>query len=280
VRLVELTAAPGGGEPEVFISPGLSTGFYFDAELLREEGGQDTVQLERREAFKLVDTGQATLRLVPSDALKPGSRLRLKVRFADGAAPAGAAFTLVVDAARGERLVEVYRDARPVESYARETQEAHAATARCLESLERVRSERAGPGGLMGLLASGQLDDLGVRTRDLQRAVTPAPGNALPLQWAVSYRSATHVAVELRLRIPEGARRWMAGGAALLGTRGQVLKALTFWQAVPGEGLDAEIQRIVVETDAAPGELQGRYTLKLWEVETGRAIVLENVRFP
>ncbi len=90
VRVVELPEEPTGQEPEVVISPGLSTTFTFDAELSRAESGKDLVGLEKREMFSLVDVGQATLRLTPSDKLVSGARLRLSVRFKDGAAPSAA----------------------------------------------------------------------------------------------------------------------------------------------------------------------------------------------
>nr|WP_237726737.1 DUF2381 family protein [Corallococcus coralloides] len=81
VRVVELPEAPSDQEPEIVISPGLSTTFTFDAELSRRESGKELVDLERREVFSLVDFGQTTLRLTPSDKLASGARLRLSVRF-------------------------------------------------------------------------------------------------------------------------------------------------------------------------------------------------------
>jgi uncharacterized protein (TIGR02268 family) len=77
VRQLDLPVEPTGNEPVVHISPGVSTTLAFDAELLRDKEGKDTVGLEKRESFVLVDVGQATLRLLPSDALKSGERLRL-----------------------------------------------------------------------------------------------------------------------------------------------------------------------------------------------------------
>jgi len=103
VRVVELPEEPTGQELEVVISPGLSTTFTFDAELSHGESGKD-LELERLEVFSLVDVGQTTLRLMPSDKLASGARLRLSVRFKDGAAPSRAAFTLVVHPVRAEAL--------------------------------------------------------------------------------------------------------------------------------------------------------------------------------
>jgi uncharacterized protein (TIGR02268 family) len=76
--------------PELCISPGLSTTILlYGAELL--PGG---VTVDGRELFTLVEVGNTVLRLVPSDRVVPGERLRLTVRFRDGATPASAAFWL------------------------------------------------------------------------------------------------------------------------------------------------------------------------------------------
>jgi len=279
VRQLELPAEPTGDEPEVHISPGLSTTLAFDAELLRDKEGQDTVALEKRESFVLVDGGQATLRLLPSDILKSGERLRLVVRFKDGAAPAGAAFTLVVHPVRAERLLEVYRATRTAASYQREANEAKVEAQRCHEELERERAERGGPGGLLGLIATRQMDNTGVSTRLLIEAVTKSPGNALVTLEVYSYRSAGRVAVELVMENPQGALPWATVGAMLTGRMGMELKVLPVWQRGPLEA-DRNLQHILVEAMATREEAQGLFTLKLWEAGTGRTVTLSGISFP
>lgn len=279
VRQIELPAEPTGNEPEVRISPGVSTTLAFDAELLRAGDGKDTVGLEKRESFVLVDAGQATLRLLPSDMLKSGERLRLVVRFRDGAAPAVAAFTLVVHPARAERLLEVYRAPRTAASYQREAQEAQVEAERCHEELERERAERGGPGGLTGLIAARQMDNKGVPTRLLTEAVTKSPGNALLTLEVYSYRAASRVAVELVMENPRGEQSWVTAGAMLVGRTGMELKVLPVWQRAPMEAAGKR-QQIVVEATATREEAQGPFTLKLWEAGTGRTVTLSGIAFP
>jgi uncharacterized protein (TIGR02268 family) len=280
VRFIELTEEPGVEAPEVFIRPGLSTNFNFDTDLARAADGRDRVDLARREAFTRVDVGQASLRLIPSATLKPGDRLGLQVFFQDGAAPAFARFTLVVSADRAERVVEVYRDARPAESYRQEAQAAHAATARCLDALERLKAERAGPGGLLGLLLSRQVDSTGVKTRDLTKSITKPQGNPLDLSDVWTYRSATQVIVEVAVTPPVGTRPWKAESASLTSRRRPESKALTVWQEAPVAEKPDLPQRLFVVADASPGELQGTYTLTLKDAGTERTFVLGNVTFP
>jgi len=279
VRVVELPEEPTGPEPEVVISPGLSTTFTFDAELSRGESGKDRVELEGREVFSLVDVGQTTLRLTPSDTLVSGARLRLSVRFKDGAAPSAAAFILVVHPVRAERLVEVYRKAQPVEFYQREARAARTEAERCHEDLERERAEHTVPGGLAGLIAAGTVDLNGVGTRNLTESVIRAQGNALVTVQVFSYRSARQVALEVLLENPEDARTWTTPEAVLTNERGVELKALPVWQSGPVAPGGSQ-QRLVVQAEALEAQPQGRYTLKFWEPSTGRTVILSGVSFP
>jgi len=279
VRAVELPAEPTGQEPEVLVSPGLSTTFTFDAELSRGESGKDTVVVEGREAFSLVDVGQTTLRLTPSDKLVSGARLRLSVRFKDGAAPSGAAFILVVHPIRAERLVEVYRKAQPVEFYQREARVARMEAEQCHQELEQERAEHTFPGGLAGLIAAGTMDINGVKTRDLTEAVIRAPRNALVTVRVLSYRSARQVAVEVLLENPEGSQLWATTVAVLTDQKGVELKALPVWQSGPLAPGGSE-ERIVVQVEAQEAQALGLYTLKLWEPHTGRTLILSGVSFP
>ncbi len=279
-RPIELTAEPGDEAPEVLISPGRSTGFFFDAELLRTNDGRSTVELEKREAFTLVDSGDTVLRLIPSGGLKPGERLQLKVRFKARAAPADAAFTLVVHAAQAEPVVEVYRNARPVESYQQEALQARAETAQCRADLARTQAECAGPGGLRGLIAAKYLDKEGVKAKDLTETVTKAPGNALNTLLVRSYRAAGRVAVELSVHGLAGAPPFTVAGAALAGKRGAELRVLPVWSTGPITAKPDDPGRVAVEAEVTEDEGRRVYTLKLWEAETGRTVIIGNVTFP
>jgi uncharacterized protein (TIGR02268 family) len=279
IRTVELSAEPGGDEPEILISPGLSTTLVFNAELLRGADGGNTVKLERRDDFTLVDLGQTTVRLIPSDALRRGDTLRLVVRFKGDGAPSSAAFTLVVHPALAERLVEVSRGTRTVAAYQQEAREARAEAEQCQNELERLRAEHDGPGGLAGLLAASQMSNMGVRSRIITEAVTRAAANALVTSEVNSYRSAERVAVEVVLEMPHGLKPWATEGATLSGRKGVELKVLTVWSSgsLVAEGKQ---QRVVVEAFAGKDLDPSPYVLKLWEAGTSRTVTLSGVSFP
>ncbi|CAM4527504.1 DUF2381 domain-containing protein [Myxococcus xanthus] len=273
IRRVELVPEDSRTAVEVEVSPGLSTGLYFDSELRRER-----IDLEGRERFSLVDIGTATLRLVPSDRLSPNERLRLTVHFQDGAVPASATFLLNVHPAKAEPVVEVSRRRRTVESYQQEAREARAEAERLRDELNRLRAERGAPGGLTGLISTQVMARQGVEARDLSSSVVRTPTSALALRNAYSYRSLERVALEVWLEAPPGAQPWTASGASLRGKSGEELTVLQVWQAEPAA--PGVLRQVVVEAQGTPASIRGPFTLKLWEANGPRTVTLGNVTFP
>ncbi|NVJ27508.1 DUF2381 family protein [Myxococcus sp. AM011] len=273
IRRVELAPEDVRTAVEVEVSPGLSTGLFFDSELKRE-----SIELEGRDRFSLVDIGTATIRLVPSDRLTPNERLRLTVRFQDGAVPASATFLLNVHPAKAEPVVEVYRRRRAVETYQQEAREARADAERLRDELNRLRGERSSPGGLTGLISTQVMDRQGVEGRDVSEFIVRTPNSALVLRQANSYRSVQRVALEVWLEVPTGAQPWMASGASLRGKSGEELTVLQVWQAEPAA--PGGKRQVVVEAQSTPTSTRGPFTLKLWEADGPRTVTLGNITFP
>lgn len=273
VRRIELSPENASTSVEVSISSGLSSTILFDSELAR-----DGVAVEGRERFSLVDIGQATIRLIPSEGISPGERLRLVVRFQDEAAPGSATFLLVAHPAKAEPFVEVYRRKRGVETYREEAREAKAEAQRCREEYERLWAERSAPQGLAGLLSMGRLGSGRVEDIDLVQTISRGPGLAVPVRQAYSYRSALRLAVDVSLGFPEGGQPWKATGAALRDRSGKELNVLQVWQVAPTSS--EKNVRVIVEAEATPDPVRGPFTLKLWEADGPRTVTLGNVTFP
>jgi uncharacterized protein (TIGR02268 family) len=274
-RRIELKTEPSDEVPEMCVSPGLSTTILlYGAELL--PGG---VTVDGRERFTLVEVGNTVLRLVPSERVVPGERLRLTVRFREGAAPASAAFWLVVYAGQVEPLVEVYREKRTVESYQQQVQEKDSQFRQCQEDNERLLAEKESPGGLAGLFAMGFMDDRGVTSKDLTKIVVAYPGNAVLVLRVFSYRSTSRVAVELILRPTPGMEPWKAVRAELVGPGRRALRVKPPWQREPLR-YEAEDRRMVIEAEATAAETRGSFTLKVWDADGTRVIILTGVVFP
>lgn len=274
-RRIELGTASTEELHELCISPGLSTTLLFHGAELIAEG----VSVEGRERFSLVDPGNTTLRLVPSERVPPGARFRLTVRFRDGAAPSGAAFWLVVHPGHVEPLVEVYREKRTVESYQQEVREKESQLHQCQSDYTRLNAERHGPRGLAGLLAAGLLDHKGIATRNITESLTVAPGSVAIVAEAHSYRAANAIMVVLTLEPLPGMEFWRAARAVLEGPGRRKPRVSTLWQPEP---LQPEVpnRRVVIEAEATEEESRGSFTLKVSNEDGTRSIVVSGVTFP
>nr|WP_242589505.1 DUF2381 family protein [Corallococcus macrosporus] len=273
-RRIELSPEEAGSASEVVVSPGLSTMLLFDSELQRE-----SIELESRQRFSLVDVGQATLRLVPSVSASPGERLKMVVRFRDGAAPSTAVFVLKVHPAKAEATIEVYRARRTIETYQQEIRDTRAEALQCKEELARMASEREAPAGLTGLLFNGGLDLHGVAGHVLTRAVEQTASKGLEASIVNSYRANKLVAADVWIELKTGTRPWRAEGATLKGRLGEDLTVLRVWQVTPI--LPGKTKgRVIVEAEAPAAADQGPFSLKLWEADGPRSITLGNVTFP
>lgn len=274
-RRLELKSEPTGELPELCIGPGASsTLLFYGAELLG-----NGVTVEGRERFTLVEVSNTMLRLVPSERVMPGERLRLTVRFKDASAPPSAAFWLVVLPEHVEPFVEVYREKRTLESYQQEVQEKGTQLRQCQEDTKQLLAEQGSPGGLTGLLVTGLLGEEGISPKNITNSIGKPPGNFTNVVEAFSYRSTHTVAVVLRLNSTEGMQPWRAVRAELVGPDRRMMRTHSPWQPEPLSA-DAKGNRVVIEADATAEESRGSFTLKLGNENETRSIVLTGVTFP
>ncbi|MFE8605648.1 DUF2381 family protein [Archangium violaceum] len=264
---------------EVPISPHRTLTLLFNMPV--RSGG---VVVEARERFLQVSLSEdgRMLNLLPSDELKTGQRLRLTVRFADGATPTSADFTLVVSP-RAEAQVEVYREPRPCDSYRQQAEEVEAKHQQCQTQLARERAQRDAPRGVIGLLVLRQMGEEGIRSKVITEEVAPRPEEAFRVEHAVSYRATsgeeeakvTRLAVELTLW-NEGAEPWTPTHAQLVGEG--VRWDLEIW--APGPLGPGGKDRVLVEVERPGREAPGTYVLKLWDAGMTRTVTLSGVTFP
>ncbi|ATB44656.1 DUF2381 family protein [Corallococcus macrosporus] len=276
VRHIELPATAPAEPAQVCISPGQSTLINFDGALV-----PGSMTLEGEERFTQAEPGPSSLKLVPSEKLTAGERLRLTVRFQGSAAPSSATLLLVVHPAQAEPLVDIHRLTRTVESYHQELRAREAQLHQLREENHRLRAESAGPGGLAGLHAAGLLDDKAFMARDSTASVRVPPASALiPDGPLLSFRASNRVAVTMRLLNPEGAAPWVVQDArmALEGKKGVELKVLKVWPAAPIQ--PGKTLSIAVEAEASGPPLQGPFTLRLWEATGGRTAIIQGVMLP
>jgi uncharacterized protein (TIGR02268 family) len=255
---------------EVCASPDETTTFVFDSRLAAEA-------VEFQPEGRLADWAQGkeglSLHVIPKGDFLPGERVRVTVRFADGAAPASATFWLVGHAAKGTRRVEVFREPRPAGALKREAAEAQAEARRCQEDKARLLAERKEPGGLMGaawLERGGEF-----QSKRIWETVKQHPANALRTEDARSYSHPGSVAIRLQLA-NAGAEPWTVAGAVLKDSTGAEVE-LSAWQEsaiAPGA-----LGFVVVGAEGESGQLACPCTLKLWEAQGLRTVILGSVTF-
>ncbi|OJH34980.1 hypothetical protein BON30_41095 [Cystobacter ferrugineus] len=254
-----------------------TTTFVFDS---RVAVGAVEFQPGERLAHWALGQDGLSLYATPKADYLPGERVKVTVRFADGAAPASASFWLVGHASRGTRRVEVFRQPRPPEVLKKERDEAQAEARQCQEDKARLLAEREEPGGLMGAV---WLEGAGVVASSSLRFLTKPPANALGVKgaWSYSYTPTgeTHPAsmtVRLLLLNP-GAEPWTLAGAALVDATGRQVE-LARWPLapIPANGTGA----VVVGIEGERAQLGCPCTLKLWEAQGPRTVTLGNVEFP
>ncbi|WP_342380800.1 DUF2381 family protein [Myxococcus stipitatus] len=270
VRRIELIADARAPLPEVHISPGRSTTFFFDARVRPDE-----VVLEGRERFERLGLAEDHLALIPSSLFREGERLLLELRFRDGAAPERAAFMLVVDAARGEPQVEVFRSVRPVESYRQEVQELKERLARLQAELTRHRSDGSSPRRIEAAVAEMEGGDA-MRFIVLSPSKTVVHPDLSVTHVAHARAKGLWMALRLGLQARKGSETWNAVGASLADEEGRVVEVTAPWQSTPLTGGGAAMLVIMV-SGAVPADSR-RYALKLWDA-AGRTVTVEGLMF-
>ena len=272
IQRVELSLARGVSR-EVCVSPGLLTGFVFDATVI--------VDLEDELRFAEVTRGRTSISLMPPGDGLAGERFRLTARFVDGAS---VTFVLVVHSGRATRQVEVYRDKRTRESFQHELTQERPKTQQLQQEkewlqyqLEQLRVECGDPGGLLRLIANGSILR-GVHVREFTKQFLGFSESSLLLVRGLSYRSEFRVAVEVLL-LNSSREPWRPVAASLVDAKGEELKkGMRLWVsdgAIPPN----ERGLVVVEVEVDPDESPGHVTLSFRE-EGPRTITFPKVMVP
>ncbi|MFP2908496.1 DUF2381 family protein [Pyxidicoccus sp. 3LFB2] len=191
------------------VAPDAATLVLFDAPVVRE-----SVDSRALQSFERAEVTERSLVLRPAEALRPGTSLRLTVRFADGRAPRQVEFELTSDPGSVDTQVEVRRgeksEAQLVAALA-ELRGRCAVTEAALAPL-RARCARA---GLAGLFVSGEMDrEVGVTAH--RPYVLADEQGVTAVQQATVFRTGDTVMVGARLENPPGQRPWVAGPARLV----------------------------------------------------------------
>lgn len=268
---IELSREPAAVVREICVSPGIMTGFLFDAPF--------SVELQDEVRF-VVLRGSSGISLVPPQDLAPGERLRLTARLGEGESQRSITFVLVARPGQATRQVELYHDRRTRESYEQEVEQERAKSQKLREENQQLRTRLLGSVGLRGLFLESALDIGGVGVHKIvsDRPAAGQQSGDAPLRvfMCKSYRSGRSVAVGLRLQ-NLGTEPWILEAASLVTNTGAELEGLTLG---PTEAIAPQEEgRVVMELEAVMGAYPGEYRLILKDA-SGRTLSLSQVSFP
>jgi uncharacterized protein (TIGR02268 family) len=206
--------------------------------------------------IRVLDVGKRTILVQPVEDLRPGERHELAVFFADGRAPARAAFVLVTDLAEVDSRIDVERPEPP--------------DAACPAEAPR------GPPRPEDFVLLGYVDENGVQTGTVYSASDDPRG--LRSDAGGTYHGAKWALVDVVIWNSAGQQPWTPGEATLTGKDGVTLRARVVTvgrgEAAPGESL-----RVLAVADTPPPAAGGVFTLEV-RGTGGRSLVVPRVQFP
>lgn len=267
LRRVELSLSPEAMR-EVCVSPGLMTGFRFDAPVV--------VELQDEVRFEEVVRGRQLLTLLPPSDMVSGERLRLLVHFGEGEAGRTVVFTLVAHRGQATHQVEVFRDQRSRESFQQEVEQERVKNHQLRVENQQLRARIERVQGLSGLIADGALGFLGLQTLRLDRTALDSSEKILFFRAGYSYRTDKTVAAEFWME-NLSSEPWMVAGGVLVNADGEEMTGLKFRQdeIVQPHGNGS----VIVEANAGRSEARGQLKLKFWDANL-RVVTLPRMVFP
>ena len=245
------------------MAAGVSTYLRFNASIDRA-----SLEVEGRATrFKLVDPGEYTLTLEVAVEPGPGEKLRVRVRYKDGGAPAYATLALVSHPTLVDKEVEVVRRPRTVEAL--EARLSH------VEAELVSRKAQCAQSGLPNLAFSGVLDSQDVRATPFFGKPAPGYKGGLEPGRGIGYRATRWAMVVVRVRNLPGQPAWAPGTARLTSVKGTPVKVLSVHmekpQLQPGE---FALVAVMVEPPASNEVL---FRLELVDTAGGRLLPITEV---
>ncbi|WP_240359485.1 DUF2381 family protein [Pyxidicoccus trucidator] len=205
--------------------------------------------------IRVLDVGKRSIIVQPVEDLRPGERHELAVLFADGRAPARAAFVLVTDPAEADARIDVERREPPA--------------AACPAEAPRP------PPRPEDFVLLGYVDESGVQAgtvpsaQDETRGLRSEPGR--------SFRGAKWALVNVVIWNSAGRQSWTPREAIFTGRRGVTLRARLVTvgngEIAPGASL-----RVLAVADTLPASTGEVFALEV-RGSGGRSLVIPDVRF-
>ena len=262
-RAVSVVVNPDAPLPEIRVEAASPTWLYFPTAIaestLTVDGQPRTVDAAAVPGegvrIRVLDVGKRSIIVQPVEDLRPGERHALTVFFADGRAPARAAFVLVSDPAEVDSRIDVERPEPP-------------------DTACPAEAPRAPPRPEDFVLL-GYVAKKGVRTG----AVGPAKDEARGLRSTAggSFRGKAWALVDVQIVNSAGQQPWTPQEATFTSRRGATVRARVVTvgggEVAPGGSL-----RVLAVADTVPASAGEVFALEV-SGSGGRSLVIPDVGF-
>jgi len=264
LRPVVVTGNPAEPLPAIRVEAATPTWLFFPTEIAKStltvDGQPRTVDKAVSQGdgarIRIVDVGERSIVVQPMGDLRAGERHELAVFFADGRAPARAAFVLVTDPDEMDARIDVERREPP-----NTTCPADAPPA---------------PPRPEDFVLLGYVGRDGVQTGSVYAASDGTAG--LSSRGGVSYRAESWVLVDVRIWNAAGQRPWTPREAMLRGRGGAMLRARIVTEG-NGEIAPGGAMRVLAAVAPPPPNTDEVFALDIRGTD-GRSLVISRVRFP
>jgi len=247
-RPVTVTGNPADPLPEIRVVADTPTVLLLPAPILKKTLKVDLSRIRVR------DVGDSSIIVQAVENLRKDERHELEVFFADGKAPARAAFVLVTDPSEVDTRIDVERRTEP-------------------EPGRQTASEPCAPLSAADAVSSGWIDGFGVQTRKVESVTDAAAG--FVSQQGMSYRARNWVLVDMVISRLPGHPAWRPSGATLKGKSGEVTVRAV--KVEPDTASSENEVRVLVHTDVPPPSAGLKFTLHLHGAEGAPSFLIPKV---
>jgi uncharacterized protein (TIGR02268 family) len=249
-RVVTVAGTPAEPLPEIRVAPDTLTLLWFPAPILKKTITVDPLRIRIR------DAGESSIIVQAVADYRADERHELEVFFADGKAPARAAFVLVMDPAEVDSRIDVSRP-EPLD-------------APCPAEVQRADPLPE------DFVLKGYVDKHGVPTGVIGRVADN--GQGLSAQSGVSYLGNGWVLFDIVITNGAGRPPFSPRGATLTGKGGVTLQARRV-KAERDAIAPEEFARVLVVADEPPASAGGVFDLEVTG-DTDRRLVIPRVALP
>ncbi|RUO93091.1 DUF2381 family protein [Corallococcus sp. AB018] len=249
-RPVTVASTPAEPLPVVHVAADTPTVFLFSSPIQRKTLTFDESRI------RVLDAGERSIIVQPVANLADGERQEIGVFFADGRAPARAAFVLVTDPAEVDLRIDVQRPAPPNDACPTDAQ------------MPAPKPE--------DFVLLGFVDGKGVTTANIKGSQEPAQGftSANP----TSYRGKGWILVDVMIWNESDRPAWTPREATFTGRVGMPLRARVVTEK-KGPILPGEERRVLAVAEIQESDASLVFTLEL-RGDGGRNLTIPDVRFP